>query len=90
VKISDFLQKNLWAIIAGIVIAWNGYLVGTERMSARITKLEDQITALTKKAEHNDERLKGRYGFMQCSVRTMDKILDKFKVNPPCEMTIPE
>ena len=89
-KISEFIQTNLWAIMAGLAMLWGGYLTGTERTNAKLEQLSRDMAGLTKRIEFNDERLKGRYGFMQCSVRTMDKILDKAKIEPPCELSIPE
>lgn len=89
-NIGDLIQKNLWAILAGLAMIWGGYLTGTERTTAKLDKMEDKLAAMSKRIDFNDERLKGRYGFMQCSVRTMDKILDKTRIDPPCVLEIPE
>lgn len=74
-----FLEKNLWAVMAGGVAMWSGYLTGQMTMQHQIERLDDRL----KRAEL---QLKARTEFMGCAVRTLDRITTQAKIPLPCEL----
>lgn len=81
--VAGFVEKNLWAVVASAAALWSGYLSGQMTTQAKI----DQIDARTKALE---ERSKTRGEFMSCAVRTLDKLVDRSKVETPCELKVAE
>lgn len=42
-KISEFINGNLWAILFGLMTVWNGYLVGQATTKAKIDQIEADV-----------------------------------------------
>lgn len=80
---TDWIGKNLWAILAVAFGLWGGYVTGQSETNNRLTNLERMT------AEHQ-KRLRGRSGFMVCTVRNIDKLYDAHGITPPCPMEVPE
>ena len=72
---SDWIAKNLWAILALIGGIAQGYNVGTSAMATMKADI-DGIKA---------EQAKARQ-FQQCLIRTVDWIKSKSNDRAPCEL----
>ena len=80
---TDWIGRNLWAILAVAFGLWGGYVTGQSETNSRLTNLERDV------ARH-EAKLRGRTDFMVCTVRNMDKLFDEHDKPPPCPMGVPE
>lgn len=78
-KLPNWLTKNLWAIVAMILAAFQGYNVGTNAMD----KIKDEVATL--KTE-----VKERRPFLQCLNRRLYHIENKLLGAAPCAVDFPE
>ena len=85
-RAADWIDKHLWSIIAAAGMAYAGFLTGTSNAAAQAAKL-DAIEHRTLRIEN---RLSGRTNFMTCTVRSLDQVQERLKVQPPCPLGVPE
>ena len=72
----DFVEKNLWAILAAIATAWSGYLTGQATMQADIEALK----ALK-------PRIEALENFRACVTRHIDRLENGGKGPLPCPLS---
>lgn len=71
----DFLDKNLWAILAAIATAWSGYLTGQATIRAEI----DALKSLK-------PRLETLENFRACATRHIDRLENGGTGPLPCPL----
>ena len=79
--VTDWIGKNLWAILAVAFGLYGGYLTGKTEMEGKITRLEEKVATLEKNQAD-------RRNFMICAVRTLDRIMDKTGVQQACPLVV--
>lgn len=82
-SLTEWIERHLWAILAVAFALYGGYKTGEATTEARFQELERRMDAVEAKQS-------GRFDFMTCSVRNMDKVFDKLGVQPACPMEVPE
>lgn len=88
--IEGFLQRNLWAILAGLSMAYSGYVTGQATTTNRIDNLERDNSRLEARFGALENRVDARVPGLSCMVRTMDRILEKTGTARPCDQEVSE
>lgn len=78
-KFSGWLTANLWGIVSAVFLFGAGYATVNWRISA----IEDEV--LTELADIKRILAEDRRA-NQCQVRTLDKLVDRAGIEPPCEI----
>ena len=78
-KLPNWLTKNLWAIVAMVLAAFQGYNVGTNAMA----KVTDDVAGLR-------SREVARRPFLQCNTRRIYHLENKIPGPAPCSVDFPE
>ena len=78
-KLPSWLTKNLWAIVAMVLAAFQGYNVGTNAMA----KVTDDVAGMKAGAVN-------RRPFLQCLDRRIYHIENKIPGPAPCAVDFPE
>ena len=78
-KLPNWLTKNLWAIVAMVLAAFQGYNVGTNAMA----KVTDKVAGL-------EAREIARRPFSRCLDRRVFQIENKIPGPAPCMVDFPQ
>lgn len=83
-RMGDILGHPLMVGAVGAIFAgYAGFATGQATTTQRVADMERRMAAI--EAKQN-----GRVGFMVCATRTLDKLMDKVGLEPPCAMNVPD
>lgn len=74
---TEWVQKNLLALLGMLAAAYGGFITGTTTTENRLLNLEARLSAV-------EAREKEQAPITQCVVRTLDRLTDKAGVSSPC------
>lgn len=88
-----WVDKHLWAILGAALMGYVGLLTGQSNAAVtteKLTAIDARIAGIEARLGKNEVRISGRTDFMTCAVRTIDRIGAALKLNPPCQLGIPD
>lgn len=77
--VAQFFERHLWTILTMIALGGGGYLVGTERMTARLNDLEREVNDLKASARQSKD-------YEECATRRFDALRFGVKQVPDCNL----
>lgn len=85
-----FLQKNLMGIITAACMGYAGFITGQVTTNERLTTIERDADALGRRVDGLRSQVGSRSRPLACAVRTIDRLADKARIDPPCTLEVPE
>lgn len=85
-----WVSQNLFAILAAGAVMLQGYASAQTATTKDMGRLNERLGDLEARMKSLEGTQSRRYYFLQCAVRTLDRLVDKAGVRAPCPMVAPD
>lgn len=84
--LGQFLLRNMWTMLAGAVVLGSGYATVHFRISAVTEQQTRDRQAILTRLDDIQRTLSSQDKVNSCEIRTIDRLVERTGVVPPCQL----